>query len=364
MTRRILVTGGAGFIGANFIRHWLAKYPEDRIVNYDALTYAGNLDNLRDVEDNPNYRFVHADVCDQKSLERIFEEERIDHVAHLAAESHVDRSILGPGAFVRTNVQGTFTLLDVAHNMWSRQEGKQRFLNVSTDEVYGSLSKDEDPWTEACPIQPNSPYSASKAAAGHVGRAYWHTYDTPVVTSHCTNNYGAYQFTEKLIPLVILRGLAWDQVPIYGDGLQVRDWIHVMDHVTGLEQILLHGTLGETYNVGASAERTNRYVVETILDILDRVIPGPYSRRELISFVTDRPGHDRRYAIDSGKVRKELGWEPMYSFESGIEETVLWYLNNETWWRNLEKRSNDAIFTPENMLDRFDAIHANTVEQF
>jgi dTDP-glucose 4,6-dehydratase len=356
MTRRILVTGGAGFIGSNFILYWMRKYPEDRIVNYDLLTYAGNLENLAGIPADANYRFVHGDVCDEGALEAIFESERIDHVVHLAAESHVDRSILGPGAFVRTNVQGTFTLLETARRAWARQKGTQRFLNVSTDEVFGSLAPGEAPWTEAAPILPNSPYSASKAAASHVGRAYWHTYDMPVMTTHCTNNYGPFQFTEKLIPLVILRGLAMDRVPVYGDGRQIRDWIHVFDHCSALERILLNGEAGDSYNIGSQGERSNLYVIETILDALDRLVPRHTQRRELISFVTDRPGHDRRYAIDATKLTENLGWAPLHTFESGIEETVRWYLSNERWWRHLENKSNDGIFTTENMLSSFDAI--------
>jgi dTDP-glucose 4,6-dehydratase len=356
MSRRILVTGGAGFIGSNFIQYWLRKYPEDYIVNLDVLTYAGNKANLASVEESPNYTFVHGDIKDQELVTNVFENEDIHYVVHLAAESHVDRSILGPGAFVRTNVQGTFVLLDVARQVWANEPGKQRFLNVSTDEVYGTLSRDEAPWTESSLICPNSPYSASKASAGHLGRAYWHTYGLPVLTSHCTNNYGPYQFTEKLIPMVIQKGLEGQDIPVYGDGNQVRDWLHVHDHCSALESILLQGEPGETYNIGCSGERTNLFVVQAILDGLDRLRPAKEPRRNLIKHVTDRPGHDRRYAIDWSKLRESLGWRPLYTFESGIEETVRWYFNNEGWVEQLNDRATETEYESANLIEQFDSI--------
>ena len=356
MSRSLLVTGGAGFIGCNFIQFWMRHHPNDRIVNLDLLTYAGNLENLRTVEDRPNYTFVQGDICDQSLVEQLIEAHQVDTIVHFAAESHVDRSILGPGTFVRTNVQGTFTMLEAARQAWANMAGSQVFLNVSTDEVYGSLSRDEAPWDEQALIEPNSPYSASKAAASHFGRAYWHTFGLPVITTHCSNNYGPYQFTEKLIPVVILRGLQGEHIPIYGDGMQVRDWLHVHDHCSAIERILLRGKPGETYNVGGQGERTNRHVIRTILDILDRLAPNGQSRRRLMRFVTDRPGHDRRYGIDASRLRRELGWRCYYNVETGIEETVRWYLANESWWRNLETATG-RFAGDEAMLKTFQAMN-------
>ena len=335
--RRLLVTGGAGFIGSNFIRYWVNRYPDDRLVNLDALTYAGNLENLADIESAPGYRFVHADITDRSVVERLLEEEAIDTVVNFAAESHVDRSILGPEAFIRTNVHGTFTLLEAARTVWKGFSPGLRFLHVSTDEVYGSLAPDEPPFTETHGYAPNSPYSASKAASDHLVRAYHRTYGMPVLTTNCSNNYGPFQFPEKLIPLVIINAVRGESLPVYGKGENVRDWLYVDDHARALWTIATQGRLGETYNVGGASERRNLEVVETICDTIDRSSPADdgKSRRDLIAFVEDRPGHDLRYAIDFSKLEKELGWTPLESFESGLEKTVDWYLSHRDWWEDI-----------------------------
>ncbi|NNG11895.1 MAG: dTDP-glucose 4,6-dehydratase [Halobacteria archaeon] len=329
--RRLLVTGGAGFIGSNFIRYWLSQYPEDRVVNLDALTYAGNLENLSDIESATGYRFVRGDITDRGTVERLLEEEGIDTVVNFAAESHVDRSILGPDAFIRTNVQGTFTLLEATRSVWKDVSSAQRFLHVSTDEVYGSLAPDEAPFTETHGYAPNSPYSASKAASDHLVRAYHKTYDMPVLTTNCSNNYGPYQFPEKLIPLVLMNALEGKPIPVYGDGMNVRDWLYVEDHCRGIEIVLDDGKSGEVYNIGGENEWHNIDIVNLICDRLDELQPGTTPYRDQITFVKDRPGHDRRYAIDSGKMRDELGWTPAHDFESGIERTIQWYLENRDW---------------------------------
>ena len=329
--RRLLVTGGAGFIGSNFVRYWLQRHPDDRLINLDALTYAGNPDNLRGLEDNPNYCFVHADIGDRERVSAVFHAERIDCVVNFAAESHVDRSILGPDAFIKTNINGTFNLLEVARAAWGADVAEQRFLHVSTDEVYGSLTPDEPPFTETHRYQPNSPYSASKAASDHLVRAYHHTYGLPVLTTNCSNNYGPYQFPEKLIPLVIMNALDGKPLPIYGDGRNIRDWLYVEDHCSGIEAVLERGRVGEVYNIGGSNEWANIDIVKLICDRLDALRPGPSPYRELITHVADRPGHDRRYAIDSSKMMAELGWQPAHRFETGIEATLAWYLANLDW---------------------------------
>ncbi len=326
----ILVTGGAGFIGSNFVRYWLAQHPGDRVINFDALTYAGNLESLRDVEGNQNYRFVHGDICDRGLVEQIFRDEDVDRVVHFAAESHVDRSILGPDAFIRTNVEGTFSLLEVARTVWG-DSNERRFLHVSTDEVYGSLGPDDPAFTETTPYRPNSPYSASKAASDHLVRAYYETYGLPVLTTNCSNNYGPFQFPEKLIPLVILNALEGRALPVYGDGRNIRDWLYVEDHCRGIGAVLENGTPGEVYNIGGSNEWCNVDIVQRICDRLDELAPGQRPYRELITFVRDRPGHDRRYAIDSSKIRRELGWTPAHDFETGLEATLRWYLDNRAW---------------------------------
>ena len=328
--KTLLVTGGAGFIGSNFVRYWLTSHPQDRVINLDALTYAGNLENLRDIEANPQYRFVQGDICDRALVESLFEAEHIDTVVNFAAESHVDRSILGPEAFIRTNVHGTFTLLDVARQRWDGDQAC-RFLHVSTDEVYGSLGEQDPAFTETTPFAPNSPYSASKAASDHLVRAYHHTYGLPVLTTNCSNNYGPYQFPEKLIPLVILNALENKPLPVYGDGLNIRDWLYVEDHCRAIDAVLQGGRLGETYNIGGKNEIRNLDIVKTVCRILDEKVPGNSPREELITFVKDRPGHDRRYAIDAAKIERELGWVPAHTFEEGIQETVAWYLENREW---------------------------------
>lgn len=329
--RRLLVTGGAGFIGSNFIHYWLRRHPTDRLVNLDALTYAGNLENLGEVESHPGYRFVQGDIGDRPLVEGLLAEEDIDVVVNFAAESHVDRSILGPDAFVRTNVQGTFSLLEAARSQWGPDSEGRRFLHVSTDEVYGSLAAGDPAFTEHTPYRPNSPYSASKAASDHLVRAYFHTYGLPVVTTNCSNNYGPWQFPEKLIPLTILNALEGRPLPIYGDGMNVRDWLYVEDHCAGIEAVLEGGRLGQTYNIGGHNEWPNLRIVERICDRLDVLRPTTHPRRELITFVTDRPGHDRRYAIDAGRMERELGWRPRHDFATGLDATLKWYLEHPEW---------------------------------
>ncbi|MBX3727721.1 MAG: dTDP-glucose 4,6-dehydratase [Candidatus Sumerlaeia bacterium] len=327
----LLVTGGAGFIGSNLVRHLVRTRPGDRVVNVDKLTYAGNLRSLADVESAPNYRFVRGDITDVALMTRLLAEESIDAVVHLAAESHVDRSILGPEEFLRTNVMGTFALLEAARATW-RDGRRGRFLHVSTDEVFGSLG-DTGAFTEETPYAPNSPYSASKAASDHLVRAYCHTYGLDVVTTNCSNNYGPYQFPEKLIPLMILNARGGKPLPVYGDGLNVRDWLYVQDHCEAIETVLERGRTGETYNIGGNNERRNIDVVTALCDLMDEALgvepAGP--RRRLITYVKDRPGHDRRYAIDASKIRRELGWEPRFVFEQGLRETIRWYLDHQEW---------------------------------
>jgi dTDP-glucose 4,6-dehydratase len=329
-----LVTGGAGFIGGNFVLEAAASGV--RIVNLDALTYAGNLDTLAPLQGNPGHVFVHGDIGDSDLVARLLAEHRPDAVVNFAAESHVDRSIDGPGAFVQTNVVGTLALLEAVRDYWKSLEGEAkdafRFLHVSTDEVYGSLG-DSGKFVETTPYAPNSPYSASKAASDHLVRAFHHTYGLPVVTTNCSNNYGPYQFPEKLIPLVIAKAIAGEPLPIYGDGMNVRDWLYVGDHCSAIRAVLERGRVGETYNVGGDAERPNIEVVNTICALLDERRPREDGkpRNSQITYVRDRPGHDRRYAIDASKLKSELGWAPAHSFEQGIADTVDWYLDNQPW---------------------------------
>jgi dTDP-glucose 4,6-dehydratase len=329
--RRLLVTGGAGFIGSNFIRYWIGRHPEDRVVNLDVLTYAGNLENLAEVEAAPAYRFVRGDITDRLFVKQLMEDEQIDTVVNFAAESHVDRSIIGPDAFITTNILGTFSLLEAARALWGDDNDTRRFLHVSTDEVYGSLKKDEPPFDEQHAYAPNSPYSASKASSDHLVRAYHKTYGLPVLTTNCSNNYGPYQFPEKLIPLTILNALEGKPIPVYGDGRNIRDWLYVDDHCSGIEAVLQGGTPGEVYNIGGINEWYNIDIVTLICERLDAVQPAAASYKEQISFVTDRPGHDRRYAIDAGRMQSELGWSPQHDFESGIENTIQWYLAHRDW---------------------------------
>jgi dTDP-glucose 4,6-dehydratase len=337
---RVVVTGGAGFIGSALVRH-LVLDKGDEVLNVDALTYAGYLPSLKAVEDKPNYRFLHANICDAHAMREAFASFRPDRIMHLAAESHVDRSITGAADFIQTNVVGTFTLLEAARDYWGglEQQGKAefRFLHVSTDEVYGSLG-DDGLFTEATAYDPSSPYSASKASSDHLAKSWQRTYGLPVVVSNCSNNYGPYHFPEKLIPLTILNALAGDRLPVYGKGENVRDWLYVEDHARALDRIAERGRVGETYNVGGRNERRNIEVVRRICGVLDGLRPGNRPREELIEFVTDRPGHDARYAIDASKLETELGWRAQENFDSGIAKTVEWYLDNEWWWQPLRER--------------------------
>lgn len=344
---RIVVTGGAGFIGSALVRHLVTEVGAE-VLTLDKLTYAGNLANLAPVEACANHRFVQADICDRAAVDAVFSSFRPDRIYHLAAESHVDRSITGAADFVTTNVMGTFTLLESARHYWNGLEGDAkrdfRFLHVSTDEVYGSLGA-EGLFTETTPYDPSSPYSASKAASDHLAIAWGRTYGLPTVVSNCSNNYGPFHFPEKLIPLVILNALHGKPLPVYGDGSNIRDWLYVEDHARALHLIASKGRLGETYNVGGRNERKNIDVVTTICSILDRLAPKNHAHADLVTFVTDRPGHDARYAIDATKLETELGWRARENFESGIEKTVRWYLDNEAWWRPLR----DKVYAGERL---------------
>ena len=348
--RRLLVTGGAGFIGANFVHYWLAHHPDDRVVVVDALTYAGNRASLDPVAADPRFRFVHADIVDRDAMRELIEQEAIDTLVHLAAESHVDRSIHGPDAFVRTNVLGTHSLLEAARAVWLAGDGvaEHRFHHVSTDEVYGSLGPDDPAFSETTPYRPNSPYAATKAASDHLVRSYHHTYGLQVTTTNCSNNYGPYQFPEKLIPLMIVNLLEGRPLPVYGDGGNVRDWLHVQDHCRGIELVLERGRVGATYNIGGGNEWRNIDLVQTLCGLVDEAFaaePGLSDRfpqappaagrrcEELVAFVRDRPGHDRRYAIDGRRITTELGYRPRIEFAEGLRRTLAWYLDNEAWWR-------------------------------
>ncbi|WP_420240094.1 dTDP-glucose 4,6-dehydratase (plasmid) [Telmatobacter bradus] len=330
----ILVTGGAGFIGSNFVLQWISE-ETGPVVVLDKLTYAGNRENLVSVEGNPRFRFVQGDICDSALMTQLFTEIKPRAVVHFAAESHVDRSILGPDEFLRTNIDGTFRLLEASRALWNtlpEDEKKSfRFLHVSTDEVYGSLSPTDPAFTEETPYAPNSPYSASKAASDHLVRAWFHTYGMPVLTTNCSNNYGPHHFPEKLIPLIIHNCLTGKPLPIYGDGQQVRDWLYVGDHCRAIRAVMAGGRLGECYNVGGRAEKPNLDVVKTICGILDDLVPAKNPYSSLITYVKDRPGHDRRYAMDATKLERELGWKPQENFESGIRKTIEWYLANQKW---------------------------------
>jgi dTDP-glucose 4,6-dehydratase len=337
----ILVTGGAGFIGSNFILQWLAATESGPVVNLDKLTYAGNLGNLTNISADPRYTFVHGDIGDRKLMSDLLGRSRPRAVVHFAAESHVDRSIHGPDDFVRTNVNGTFGLLEEARAYWTElkqeEKGRFRFLHVSTDEVYGSLGPQDAPFSETTSYSPNSPYSATKAASDHLVRAYHHTYGVPVLTTNCSNNYGPYQFPEKLIPLTILNAMNGKAIPVYGDGQNVRDWLYVADHCDAIRTVLARGRIGETYNVGGRNEKPNLEIVHSVCAILDELRPAdpvvPHSK--LITYVQDRPGHDRRYAMDTRKIERDLKWQPRETFESGIRKTVEWYLANEAWIREV-----------------------------
>ena len=337
----ILVTGGAGFIGANFVHDWLAQ-SDETVVTLDALTYAGNLETLAPLAGDPRHIFVRGDICDRALVERLLATHRPRALIHFAAESHVDRSIHGPAAFIRTNIEGTFTLLEAARAYWSggrtATTAQFRFHHVSTDEVYGTLAPDDPPFRETHPFQPNSPYAASKAAADHLVRAWHHTYGLPVVTTNCSNNYGPYHFPEKLIPLMIVHALAGKPLPVYGDGRQVRDWLYVKDHCSAIRCVLEQGRLGETYNIGGWNEQANIDIVQQICTLLDVLRPRADGRsyHKQITFVADRPGHDRRYAIDAGKIERELGWRPAETFETGLRKTLQWYLDHPGWVSNVQ----------------------------
>ena len=350
--RRILVTGAAGFIGSNFVQWWIEHHPGDNIVGYDALTYAGNLANLKPVAEHKQFTFIKGDIRDGDAVREILKRDGIDTIVHFAAESHVDRSIRGPDPFIETNVVGTHALLKAARDIWSEDwsGGARRFHHISTDEVYGSLTPTAAPFTEDTPYAPNSPYAASKAASDHLVRAYHHTYGLPVTTTNTSNNYGPYHFPEKLIPLTIVNALDGKPLPVYGDGLQVRDWLYVRDHCRGIERVLEKGRIGETYNLGGNAERKNIDVVKSICAQINKIFAVDAKVRErfpkcpaasgadtaeLIKFVTDRPGHDRRYAIDAMKATLETGYGPSESFETGLIKTINWYIANEQWWRGV-----------------------------
>ena len=340
---RLLVTGGAGFIGVNFVHYWLAEHPGDRLVVLDALTYAGNLANLKAAQTHPEYRFVQGNICDTALVERLLREEQLDTIVHFAAESHVDRSIEGPDAFVQTNVIGTHSMLKAARRVWLEEKSvsRHRFHHVSTDEVYGSLGPDDPPFKESSPYAPNSPYSASKAASDHLVRAYHHTYGLQISISNCSNNYGPYQFAEKLIPLMIAQLLAGKSLPVYGDGRNIRDWLHVQDHCRGIDAVLTRGRPGEVYHIGARSECENIQLVHKLCAIIDAYVGASIELRQtfpncavaqgelserLVRYVKDRPGHDRRYAIDSAKIERECGFRPQISLEAGLRATVDWYL--------------------------------------
>jgi dTDP-glucose 4,6-dehydratase len=356
--KNLLITGGAGFIGSNFVRYMLDNVPEVQIFNLDALTYAGSLENLGDLSDPERHTFIEGDICDRPTIDKLLHEHRIDTVVHFAAESHVDRSILGPSKFIQTNIVGTFTLLEAFRQFWTAQgqtnSNRMRFHHVSTDEVFGSLEADDPAFSEITAYQPNSPYAASKASSDHLVRAYSHTYELPVTITNCSNNYGPYQFPEKLIPLMILNGLAGLPLPVYGDGAQIRDWLYVEDHCAAIWEVLQRGTPGEMYNVGGDNQPTNLQIVRKLCAILDELVPdSPYRPHEaLIEFVTDRPGHDRRYAMDISKIKKDLSWSPGYSLEDGLRKTVSWYLENPVWVDAISQRSDYQTWMDRNYKKR------------
>lgn len=358
MAKHMLITGGAGFIGANFVRYLLAHEPDARVFTLDALTYAGSLENLRDLPDAARHTFLQGDICDRALVDRILREHEIDTIVHFAAETHVDRSILGPGQFIQTNIVGTFTLLDAARQYWlvEKKFGPEevRFHHVSTDEVFGSLAPGEPAWTETTPYDPHSPYSAAKASSDHLVRAYGHTYGLPFTLSNCSNNYGPHQFPEKLIPLITLNALQGKDLPVYGDGQQIRDWLYVEDHCEAIYTILTQGQPGETYNIGGNNQPPNLEIVHTICDILDECLPNsPHApHRGLIRFVKDRPGHDRRYAMDITKIHHELGWQPRHNLAEGLLDTVRWYIDHPEWVEAIRKQQDYQQWVQDNYGNR------------
>ena len=356
--RNILITGGAGFIGSNFIRYVLRTQPDVFIVNLDLLTYAGSLENLKDLPFLDRYEFVQGDICNQSLAEDILRKNKIDTIVHFAAETHVDRSIYGPAAFVQTNILGTFSLLGAARKVWldeNKAEANEiRFHHISTDEVFGSLTADAPAFEETTPYSPNSPYAASKASSDHLVRAYLHTYGLPITLTNCSNNYGPYQFPEKLIPLMIINALEGKSMPIYGDGQQIRDWLYVEDHCEAIWKVLEHGRIGESYNIGGNNQPTNMEIVDTICDILDELRPGsPYQPHAgLKKFVADRPGHDRRYAMNINKIKLELGWQPKYALREGLLKTVRWYLEHGDWIQAIRKQEEYQSWLDKNYAER------------
>jgi len=358
--RHVLITGGAGFIGSNFVRYLLGIEPDIQVFNLDALTYAGSLENLTELPDPQRHTFMTGDICDRSLVEDLIRQNRIDTVIHFAAETHVDRSIVDPEPFVRTNVIGTYTLLEAARQVWITEKllplNKVHFHHVSTDEVFGSLAPEEPAFSESTPYAPNSPYAATKAGSDHLVRVYNHTYGLPVTITNCSNNYGPYQFPEKLIPLMILNAVDGRPLPVYGDGGQVRDWLFVEDHCEAVWHVIRHGCPGETYNIGGNYQLANLTVVETICDILDEFLPNsPYiPHKSLIQFVSDRPGHDRRYAMDITKIQRELGWQPRQSLESGLLKTVEWYLSHPDWVEAIRKQSDIQRWMKQNYEKRGD----------
>jgi dTDP-glucose 4,6-dehydratase len=352
--QNVLVTGGAGFIGSNFVRHLLSNEPAIRVINLDLLTYAGSKSNLQNLPHEDNHIFIHADIRDQETVHEIFNRFSIDTVVHFAAESHVDRSILGPAAFVETNIVGTFVLLEEAKLHWMGDMEGKRFHHVSTDEVFGSLSPQSPAFTETTPYDPRSPYSASKASSDHLVRAYFHTYHLPITITNCSNNYGPYQYPEKLIPVIITNCLEGKPIPVYGDGKQIRDWLYVIDHCIAIRQVLSKGRIGETYNIGGNNQPTNLEIILQICEILDERLPESPHRphKNLINFVKDRPGHDRRYDMDISKVSSELGWQPLESLHTGLQKTIEWYLTNQDWVKHIQEESGYLDWIEENYNER------------
>lgn len=342
----LLVTGGAGFIGSNFVHYWLKHYPDDTVVILDALTYAGNRDNLKELESKANYHFIQGNISDRALVDTLLKDYQINTIAHFAAESHVDRSILAPDAFIQTNIIGTFTLLEAFRHHYPQLESKGCFLHVSTDEVYGTLDPSDPPFQETTPYAPNSPYSAAKAGSDHLVRAYHHTYQLPTLITNCSNNYGPYHYPEKLIPLMCINILLGKPLPIYGDGQNIRDWLYVIDHCRALDVVIHKGKPGETYNIGGNNEVKNLDLVRMLCDLMDELTSDlpVFPARKLISFVQDRPGHDRRYAIEASKIKNELGWEPSVTIKEGLRQTVQWYLENRHWWEPLLSDAYQAYY--------------------